>query len=183
LMKAELIKEGFNPDEGKPYLMVQPLAYMTPDANAQGFIDLPEFPFGLEPRIATRSEMRQFARQAWEVGVRFIGGCCGFEPYHIRAIAEELANERNKVPDASEKGSIVLGEQLLYHTKPFVRARSNPEYWNKLNPASGRPLSSAMSKPDGWGVTQGDEMLTQQKELTTKEQVDAMRKCGTRCPC
>jgi len=24
------------------------------------------------------------------MGVRYIGGCCGFQPYHIRAIAEEV---------------------------------------------------------------------------------------------
>lgn len=28
------------------HLMVQPLGYLTPDASKQGFIDLPEFPFG-----------------------------------------------------------------------------------------------------------------------------------------
>ena len=27
------------------------------------------------------------------MGVRYIGGCCGFEPYHIRAIAEEVRKE------------------------------------------------------------------------------------------
>ena len=32
----------------KVHLMVQPLAYITPDAKKQGFIDLPEFPFGKE---------------------------------------------------------------------------------------------------------------------------------------
>lgn len=31
---------------GKVHLMSQPLGYMTPDAGKQGFIDLPEFPFG-----------------------------------------------------------------------------------------------------------------------------------------
>ena len=36
------------------YLMCQPLAYLTPDASRQGFIDLPEFPFALEPRVCTR---------------------------------------------------------------------------------------------------------------------------------
>ena len=30
----------------KKHLMVQPLGYLTPDASKQGFIDLPEFPFG-----------------------------------------------------------------------------------------------------------------------------------------
>ena len=41
LMKSALDEAGL-----KPYLMVQPLAFMTPDAQRQGFIDLPEFPFG-----------------------------------------------------------------------------------------------------------------------------------------
>ena len=36
------------------HLMCQPLAYLTPDASKQGFIDLPEFPFALEPRVCTR---------------------------------------------------------------------------------------------------------------------------------
>ena len=34
--------------------------------------------------------MHRYAREAYEMGVRFIGGCCGFEPYHIRALSEEV---------------------------------------------------------------------------------------------
>jgi methionine synthase I (cobalamin-dependent) len=34
--------------------------------------------------------MHRFAREAYNLGVRYIGGCFGFEPYHIRAVAEEL---------------------------------------------------------------------------------------------
>lgn len=41
LMKAALDAAGI-----KKHLMVQPLGYLTPDAGKQGFIDLPEFPFG-----------------------------------------------------------------------------------------------------------------------------------------
>lgn len=44
----------------------------------------------MEPRTATRWEIHKFAREAYDVGIRFIGGCCGFEAYHIRAIAEEV---------------------------------------------------------------------------------------------
>jgi len=43
------MKEGLK-DSGlldNVYLMCQPLGYHTPDAGRQGFIDLPEFPFGL----------------------------------------------------------------------------------------------------------------------------------------
>lgn len=41
LMKAGVEKAGL-----KAHYMVQPLAFITPDCNCQGFIDLPEFPFG-----------------------------------------------------------------------------------------------------------------------------------------
>ena len=84
-MKEALDEEGI-----KVHLMTQPLGYHTPDAKSQGFIDLPEFPFGLEPRLCTRFDMHQYAREAYEMGVRYIGGCCGFEPYHIRAVTQEV---------------------------------------------------------------------------------------------
>ena len=44
----------------------------------------------LEPRIVTRWDMHKFARDAYSAGILYIGGCCGFEPYHIRAVAEEV---------------------------------------------------------------------------------------------
>ena len=40
------MKEALDAANIKCHLAVQPLAYMTPDASKQGFIDLPEFPFG-----------------------------------------------------------------------------------------------------------------------------------------
>jgi len=170
-MKAGLDTAGL-----KPYLMCQPLAFHTPDACKQGFIDLPEFPFALESRICTRFDMHKFAREAWNIGVRYIGGCCGFEPYHIRALAEELAPERNgKLPEGSDK-HIAWGGGLVMHTKPWVRARARKEYWEKVKPASGRPFCPSMSKPDQWGVTKGDRELVQQKEETTFEQIKEVEK-------
>ena len=41
MMKDAVEKAGL-----KAHYMVQPLAFHTPDCNCQGFIDLPEFPFG-----------------------------------------------------------------------------------------------------------------------------------------
>ena len=83
------------------------IAYLCPDANRQGIIDLPEFPFALEPRVATRFtfstlqnllpptdctrwDMHKYAREAFDLGVRYIGGCCGFEAYHIRWVLDHL---------------------------------------------------------------------------------------------
>ena len=62
----------------------------------------------MEPRQITRWEAASFARQAFDLGVRVIGGCCGFEPYHIRAMAEELSAEREGYPLASAKSDYDL---------------------------------------------------------------------------
>jgi len=161
VMRKALDAEGI-----KIPLMTQPLAYHTPDARAQGFIDLPEFPFGLEPRICTRFDMHKYARDAYDLGVRFIGGCCGFEPYHIRAIAQELQKERNVIPAGAEK-HLPWGESLVIHTKPWVRNRARRDYWENLKPSSGRPYCASMSNPDQWGVTAGDGALKQHSTATT----------------
>uniref|UniRef100_A0A2K6LAS4 Betaine--homocysteine S-methyltransferase 2 n=1 Tax=Rhinopithecus bieti TaxID=61621 RepID=A0A2K6LAS4_RHIBE len=147
LKTMELMKEGLERAGLKAHLMVQPLGFHTPDCGKEGFVDLPEYPFGLESRVATRWDIQKYAREAYNLGVRYIGGCCGFEPYHIRAIAEELAPERGFLPPASEKhGSWASG--LDMHTKPWVRARARRDYWENLLPASGRPFCPSLSKPD-----------------------------------
>ena len=44
----------------------------------------------LEPRQCTRWDFMKFAREAYEMGVRYIGGCCWTQGYHIRSMAEEV---------------------------------------------------------------------------------------------
>ncbi len=48
----------------------------------------------MESRLMSRWDVQKYAREAYEMGIRYIGACCGFEPYHVRAIAEEV----NKIP-------------------------------------------------------------------------------------
>merc|ERR1711992_261063 len=134
-MKTALEASGHmkNPDF---HLCVQPIAYWTPECSTengkQGFIDLPEFPFALEP-------------------------------YHIRALVEELEPERNgKVGKSSIKHER-WGGGLTMHTKPWVRARASKGYWSAIKPSSGRPESASLSEVDAWGVTQGNEELKQQQ--------------------
>ena len=40
--------------------------------------------------MLTRWDVRRYTREAYNLGVRYFGGCCGFEPHHIREIAEEV---------------------------------------------------------------------------------------------
>src|SRR5919197_161499 len=46
------------------------------------------FPIELESFQHTRFEMAEFARQARDLGVNYIGICCGAGPHHVRAMAE-----------------------------------------------------------------------------------------------
>jgi betaine-homocysteine S-methyltransferase len=51
------------------------------------------FPLELEPRQCTRYEMADFAGRARDIGVDYIGICCGGGPHHVRAMAEALGRE------------------------------------------------------------------------------------------
>ena len=77
---------------------VQPVPYRT-DAIAPTMetLTLPNgdraFPIALDPFTCTRFDMAQFAVQARELGVDYIGICCGAGPHHVRAMAEALGRE------------------------------------------------------------------------------------------
>ena len=117
--------------------------------------------------------MHKYARDAYKMGIRYIGGCCGFEPYHIRAVSEDLEKERVKSCEASNKHDR-WGAGLRMHTKPWVRARATKEYWKRLEPASGRPYAPTFSDPDEWEMT--NDMLTQHKEATTEAEMEKVLK-------
>jgi methionine synthase I (cobalamin-dependent) len=48
------------------------------------------FPIRLDPFVCTRHEMAEFAIAACDLGVRYVGICCGGAPHHVRAMAEAL---------------------------------------------------------------------------------------------
>ena len=74
---------------------VQPVPYRT-DAIAPTMQALRSaageraFPIALDSFACTRFDMAKFAVQASELGVDYIGICCGAGPHHVRAMAEAL---------------------------------------------------------------------------------------------
>jgi len=76
------------------YLACQPVAYHTPAAKPD-FTSLREFPYELDPLQLTRKEMGDYARQARDIGINFIGACCGAVAMHIR----EMARALGKLPE------------------------------------------------------------------------------------
>jgi betaine-homocysteine S-methyltransferase len=62
---------------------------------------LPEgrpFPTALDPFTCNRYEIADFTQAAAEIGVSYLGVCCGAGPHHVRAMAEALG----RTPGASE---------------------------------------------------------------------------------
>jgi betaine-homocysteine S-methyltransferase len=76
----------------------QPVPYRT-SAATPAFESLrsadgrASFPIALESFQCTRFEMADFARRARDIGVDYIGACCGAGPHHVRAMAEALGRE------------------------------------------------------------------------------------------
>ncbi len=71
------------------YLACQPVGYRTPKEKPD-FTSLPEFPLGLDPLQLTRKEMGDYATRAKEIGINYIGSCCGSVAIHVREMARAL---------------------------------------------------------------------------------------------
>ena len=67
----------------------QPVGYRVSDEQPD-FTARPEFPFGLESLTLTRTDMAAYAVAARELGVGYIGSCCGSVANHVRAMAKAL---------------------------------------------------------------------------------------------
>lgn len=48
------------------------------------------FPTALDPLYANRYEIGAFAKEAYDLGVNYLGVCCGAKPFHIREVAEAV---------------------------------------------------------------------------------------------
>src|SRR5581483_4992271 len=75
------------------YLACQPVGYHTPK-DKPDFTSLPEFPYGLDPLQLTRKEMADYAVKARDLGINYIGSCCGSVAIHVREMARALGKVR-----------------------------------------------------------------------------------------
>lgn len=77
----------------------------------------------LDEFLCTRDEMADFARQAYDIGVEFIGICCGAGPHHVRAMAEALGRTTKASwysPDMSQHYLIGKEGFVKQHEEPFL---------------------------------------------------------------
>lgn len=79
------------------------------------------FPIALDPFLCTRFELADFAVRARDVGVSFLGVCCGGAPHHVRAMAEALGRTvpaSRYSPDLSLHP--VIGDDVKERDRRFV---------------------------------------------------------------
>jgi betaine-homocysteine S-methyltransferase len=112
------------------YVAALPVPYRTTGEHPT-FQSLEEdgrmaFPTGLDPFTCTRDEIGDFGRAAYELGVTYLGVCCGNAPHHTRALAEALG----RTPPAS-RYSADMSKHAFFGTDESLRPE-NLEYAGEL---------------------------------------------------
>lgn len=131
---------GFNCDRGpktmfplveklrksvKCFVAMQPVPYRTtkeqPTFESLKRNGQRAFPLMLEPFLLNRFEMGEYAKQARDIGVNYIGVCCGDSPQYFRSVAESLG----RVVSASKYSPAIelhpmIGEKVKKRNKKFL---------------------------------------------------------------
>lgn len=91
------------------YVATQPVGFRCTDDRPyfqiQQFEGRVAFPLELDPFMLARTEMADYAVRARDMGVNYIGACCGTGPHHIRAMAEALGRT---VPNSKYSPQVAL---------------------------------------------------------------------------
>jgi methionine synthase / methylenetetrahydrofolate reductase (NADH) len=105
-----------------------------------------------------------FAREAAELGVSILGGCCGTTPAHVRAMAEAV-----KLLRPAKSATIV---QAVEASKPIEIAHRDPEskFWKKLQT---REFSVCVEIDPPKGIAL-DRIYEQVDRIMTSKKVDAI---------
>lgn len=84
------------------------------------------FPTALDPFTCSRYEIAAFGTAAYDLGVRYLGVCCGAGPHHIRALAEALG----KRPAAS-RYTADMSKHAYFGSDPSLKEQ-NREFARNL---------------------------------------------------
>lgn len=96
-------------------LACQPVAYRVPD-HSPDFTSLPEFPLGLDPLQLARQEMGDFALEARDMGIDYIGSCCGSVASHVRAMAVALGKAPAQMREWRSQGKPMSAYEYHRHS-------------------------------------------------------------------
>src|SRR3984893_14207032 len=94
----------------------QPSLPALPDPDCDCIAGGQPFPTALDPFVCNRYELGEFGREAYGLGVHYLGVCCGAGPHHIRSLAEALG----RTPPAS-RYSADMTKHAFYGSDPSLK--------------------------------------------------------------
>src|SRR5262245_59005012 len=94
----------------------EPTFQSLTDPHSKAIPDNRPFPTALDPFVCNRYEIAQFGKEAYDLGVRYLGVCCGAGPHHVRSLAEALGRR----PPAS-RYSPDMSKHILFGTDKRLR--------------------------------------------------------------
>jgi len=104
----------------------QPSFQSLRDPDCDCLPDDRPFPTALDPFTCNRYELGEFGKEAYELGIHYLGVCCGAGPHHIRSLAEALGRR----PAASQY-TADMSKHAFLGSDPSLKAQ-NQEYAQKL---------------------------------------------------
>jgi betaine-homocysteine S-methyltransferase len=104
----------------------QPSFQSLEDPAWERFPEGRPFPTALDPFTCNRYEIAEFARAAHDLGVNYLGVCCGAAPHHIRSMAEALG----RTPPAG-RYTADMSKHAYLGSDPSLRAEYR-EYAERL---------------------------------------------------
>ena len=84
------------------------------------------FPTALDPFTCNRYELAEFGKDAYDLGIRYLGVCCGAGPHHIRSLAEALGRR-----PAASRYTADMSKHAFLGSDPSLKAQ-NQAYAEKL---------------------------------------------------
>ena len=106
-----------------------------------------------------------FAREATELGVRILGGCCGTTPAHIRAMAEAVKSLRPSKTHAA--GQAV---EIISAAAPIKEREPESKFWKKLKKKE-FAVCVEIDPPKGLSL---DRIFEQVDKVMASKKVDAI---------
>jgi betaine-homocysteine S-methyltransferase len=104
----------------------QPSFQSLRDPDCSCLPDDRPFPTALDPFTCNRYELGEFGKEAYELGIRYLGVCCGAGPHHIRSLAEALGRR-----PAASRYTADMSKHAFLGSDPSLKAQ-NQEYAQKL---------------------------------------------------
>ena len=120
-------------------------AVTTKPLSAQPNAGLPRVVGDRRIYLASPEYMAQYARRLIQAGVRFIGGCCGTTPEHIRRIREQVASAQPRRITVSRPSSEIERPVGLEPVPLAERSR-----WGRKLAAGELVTSVELVPPRGW---------------------------------